>query len=155
MRSKQVVKENHSVQNRVILQKREPNKLTFNLIAKTMKKIIILFSAIFLLSLTVDAFAAPKRFHVAHIFEGKGRPRAKSELVICIADKEAGYVELQFRANLGTVQISIADSNGNVVDEATLDTTIENFASLNLPDPDDNYTIEIEGAEYSGRGTIE
>jgi hypothetical protein len=122
-----------------------------------MKKITILklFITATLLIPSIVAFAHRTEIKVEQYTAGLGRPTVRTEPVLCFADKEAGYVEVMFRRNFGVINITVTDSNDNVVDETTIDTSIESFASLTLPDADDSYTVEIEGETYYGVGNID
>lgn len=64
-------------------------------------------------------------------------------------------MELNFRANLGVVQVTVTDSEGNTVDEKNVDTGVERLTNLDLPDSQKSYVVKIEGDRYMGEGTIE
>jgi hypothetical protein len=113
-----------------------------------------LFLTLVLLILSVDSFAARRPVNIRHFPIGES-PRPRTELIICVADKEAGYVELNFRANLGEVQITMTDSNGNLVEETTLDTSIERMATLSITDQENDYVLKIMGDRYNGEGFID
>jgi hypothetical protein len=123
-----------------------------------MKKTILIFQLLLLsllLASSIEVSAAQKRVNVRHYPTGVDRPRTRTEPVMCFADKDAGIVEFRFAGNLGELRITIADYNGAIVDEISLDTAIENFTILNMPDPDAIYTLAIEGEQYFGEGLIE
>jgi hypothetical protein len=108
-----------------------------------------------LLASSTEAFSAARRVNVRHYPISADQPRTRTEPVICIADKDAGYVELHFAGSMGELHITLSDSYGNVVDEISLDTSIENFAILNILDPEESYMLAIEGERYFGEGLIE
>lgn len=116
--------------------------------------ILKLFAAVLLLTASNNVFAERTAVKIWLITIEQGRPRPRTEPVICTADKDAGYVELLFRANLGKLDVTLYDFDGNVVEEVSIDTAIENFKSLNIPDAQDSYTLKIEGERFSGEGSI-
>lgn len=116
--------------------------------------ILKLFAATLMLATSNNAFAGRTAVDILHYTIEEGRPRARTEPIICTADKDAGYVELLFRANLGEVAITLTDSTGNVVDEISIDTATEKFVTLNVLDAQDSYTLIIEGERYAGEGNF-
>lgn len=113
----------------------------------------LLLSLVLMVGVT-NAFAGRIQTHISHNFAGKDRPKIRTEAVLCFADKEAGYAELYFKADLGELQITIRDSKGNTVAETTIDSNVEDFANLTIPTSNDSYNIEILGEEYYGQGEI-
>jgi hypothetical protein len=122
---------------------------------KNSRLILKIFIATILLAFAIPAFAGRTQVDIQHYTEGEGRPTIRTAPVLCFADKEAGYVEVTFKRRFGDVRITITDTNGVVVAETSLDTNVENFATLQLPNSNDSYTIEIEGDRYSGIGHID
>jgi hypothetical protein len=113
----------------------------------------LLITAILLVP-SIKAFAGRTQVKIEQYTEGEGAPTIRTDPVICFADKEAGYVEVSFRRNFGVVSIEVINSIGNVVSNVTIDTSVDRFATLNINDPDESYTIEIEGGNYRGNGVI-
>jgi hypothetical protein len=115
---------------------------------------LLILPAILLAS--IEAFSESTKVVINQSNAEQGRPKVRTlfEPVICIADKDGGYVEINFSINLGTVLIQLTNSDGELVDEVSLDTSIENFAILSIDDPDDSYTLTIESDQYYGEGFI-
>jgi len=117
-----------------------------------------LFIATLMLAVSNHVFAGRTAVNIRHYICGQGRPQtrtARAEPAIsCTADKDAGYVELLFRVNLGELDITLTDSYGNAVDGTSIDTASENIVILNIPNAQDTYTLRIDGKTYSGEGKI-
>lgn len=121
-----------------------------------MTRIISLLILFFVLAPSVDAVGGKKtRTIIRHIILDEGRPEPLSaDPVIGESDKEEGYTELTFNEGYGYVTVRITDSAGNVVDQLVLNTDVQRYAVLSLPDPNETYELSIEGSEYLGYGTI-
>jgi hypothetical protein len=108
----------------------------------------------------IDTFAESTKVRINYTGKGGyGVPISRSvatiEPVICMADKDAGYVEITFSIDLGVVLVQLTNSDGDIVDEVSVDTSIDNYAMLSIYDPDDSYALTIESDQYYGVGNID
>lgn len=117
------------------------------------RTLVLLFS-LFFITPSVEAVAAVKKVNIRHVMIDGGRPRPRIEPLMCFADKEAGYIDLYFSDDFGIIRVRVIDSNGNLVDEMTINTETDSHITLSLPILNETYELEIDGEEYSGYGVI-
>jgi hypothetical protein len=122
---------------------------------KTPKLIVRLLLVIFLLSPSVEAFAAKSRLIVRfEVVNTIKLPRPRTEPISCMVDKEAGLLEISFMWQLGPVVITITDSHGVVADQLMIDTDVQRDAVLSFSNPSEIYELSIQGEQITASATF-
>ncbi len=125
-----------------------------------MKKIIILFAALFSLN-QIDAYANVKsdsksdEIYIYEMVNGSGdsfRSRSIGPVVEACIDYDMGQIEIAINTYIGVATITLVDSMGAALSTINCDTETEWGAYLPIPACAGAYTLKIDSpvAEFTG-----
>ena len=84
----------------------------------------------------------------------KKKHRSLSEEITAAYYPAERIIEIEFNENIGTVAIKVANATGTTVYNAVHDTSAEAGCTIDIPQQNTTYTIDIAGSEYASVGYL-